>query len=347
MAAKPNPALSASHQRQMRLLVRLLEAPHPITSEEIYQSVAEYRQRYDAEGRSDSLEKMFERDRALLADTGIEIETVADPTAPGDRARYRYQVKQDAAGGTSIELTAEEILLVNEATSAWLDPNLQSAARQTFVKLLGQGDSGAELQPSSPRTVVSTAPQFGALRDAVANRRRIGFEYLKQQSATPEQRDVDALHLFVHRGRWLLHGYDHHRSAPRNFLLTRILSDITDLGAHDRKLPRDRDVVASLEALAEENPVWVQVKVGSEAQVRLSARGEPVSTADNHDGWQELLVRDWDHGLLTDELAGLGTQVHVVKPAAVRDGVRERHETMLRVHSDAAAAHPNPAEEGE
>lgn len=336
-------ALSPNHERQVRLLLRLLESHRPLTAVEIYESVDQYRERFDPDGDKSSLEKMFERDREALSHTGIEIGTIPEPTAPGDRARWRYQVVQDAAGGASFDLTAEEVLLVNEATAAWLDPQLRSSARQTFVKMLGQAESGGVAPPSAPRIVVSTPPLFGAIRDAVANRHRIEFDYLKVGGSAAEHRDVDAITLFSHRGRWLLHGFDQARRAPRNFLLKRILSDVTITGSHDREAVSVISLKNRLDEVAEANAVTVLVKAQSEADARLRSRVQKSAPADSEGvaagQWRKLVIHDWDLGLLSDELAGLGTMVRIVDPPEVVDGVRERLERMVSCHLDPEQAH--------
>lgn len=346
MSASPRSkrALSPNHERQVRLLIRLLESPRPLSAREIYSSVDEYRERFSPNGDNSSLEKMFERDREALAQTGIEIGTVPDPKAPGDRAQWRYAVVSDAAGGASFDLTAEEVLLVDEATAAWLDPNLRTDARQTYVKLLGQADSGASPADSVPRTVVSTPPVFGALRDAVARSRQIQFDYLKLGGVDPETRHIDALALFSHRGRWLVHGYDHYRAEPRNFLLKRILSDVREVGTHERAQVSPAALIARLEDIAARQAVTVSVKPNSEAEVRLRAWALPVSAEETTDEpaatnadteqWHELVIHDWDLGLLADELAGMGTAVRVVSPDDVVVGVRQRLARMLRDHRE-------------
>ncbi|MDJ1370136.1 helix-turn-helix transcriptional regulator [Gulosibacter molinativorax] len=330
-------ALSPNHERQVRLLLRILESERPLTAAEIYQSVDEYRARYERDGNNSSLEKMFERDRNALAQTGIEIGTVPDPTAPGDRARWRYQVSEDVAGGAVVELTADELLLVDQATTAWLDPSLKAGARQAFVKLLGQADSGGETAASSPRTVVSTHPLFGALRDAVAHRKTIRFEYRKLGSIEVESRVIDALGLFSHHGRWLINGFDHARQAPRNFLLARILSDVTEIDTHDRAYADQAAITATLDEIARQQPVTVAVKARSqaEASLRARARTEALGTSDVAAGdWYELVITDWDLGVLADELAGYGTMIRVIDPPEVADGVRARLQRMLDAHQD-------------
>lgn len=319
-----------------------MESPRPLTAVEIYTSVDEYRDRYEPEGDKSSLEKMFERDREALALTGIEIGTVPNPSAPGDRAQWRYEVKQNPASGASFDLTAEEILLINEATAAWLDPELHSGARQTFVKMLGEGESGGTRAASVPRTVVSTHPLFGALRNAVANKSRIAFSYHKLGGTGIERRDIDALALFSHRGRWLMHGFDHERQAPRNFLLKRILSDVTVRGTHTREPVRISTLTARLDEIAHEQPVTVLVKAQSEAEASLTSReqtmGEKQQLADAPvpGGWRELVIHDWDLGVLADELAGFGTMVRVIEPAEVMAAVQGRLERMIASHADPA-----------
>lgn len=326
----------APHERQLGLLLRLLDTERPLTSDEIFGSVDGYR---DARAKRPALEKQLERDRAALAELGVAIVTVPDPVAPGDRARWRYRVAADERP-RAVELTALETVLVDQATAVWAAPEIAASARRGYLKLLGGGDPQADPLSGLPSARLSTDPAFGALHEAIAHRRRVAFDYTKADRTTPERRRIVPLRLVMVDGRWLCNGYDLDREAERNFLCSRIVGEVEDAGERgDDGLVARTDLPAVLAELARANPADVAVRPDSDA-MRLAGRAverlAPLRLAGEE--WPVLRLPSWDHELLADELAGLGNGVRVLAPASLAAAVRARLERMLAEHADPDAA---------
>ena len=347
------PRKIAPHERQLSLLVRLLDAERPLTAQAVLGSVDGYREAA-ATARPGTLEKLFERDRAALAELGVEVETVPDPVVPNDRARWRYRLAE-APDTRAVKLSADETLLVDRASRVWAAPDIATSARRAYFKLLGVGDPQADPAVTAPSAQLSTDPAFGPLTEAIARRRIVEFDYVKAGAHRAERRRVVPLRLVVVDGRWLCNCHDLDREAERNFLVARIVGEIDDVGERgDDGLAARTDLPAALAALAREQPARIAVRLGSEAQSRLAPRaldddaaadaagglaeGPGVaapgdSAAVLRDGWPVLEVPSWDHELLADELAGLGAQVRVVAPPALADAVRRRLEHVLAEHA--------------
>lgn len=323
--------LRPQHARQSQLLLALLSSAHPLTSDELFGKVPEYRVQLERNGgeRNDALEKKFERDRAELQASGFRVETVPDPENPGDRAQWRYQLESSTASVGVVRLDAQETLLIDSATQVWLDRSLDEDARRGYLKLLPSGASGGEAAASQPTAKVSTHPVFAQLRSAIANAKRIGFDYVNQDSRDPWPRTVDPLRLIVKSGRWLLHAWDVERDAHRTYLVNRIVSEIRIAGAADASHTAEPGLEAKLDALAAERPVRVRARAGTEAEARMRGRGTELCRTDE---WVTFDVFDWDLGVLSDEFAGLAHLLVVESPKTIREGVRDRLRRALELH---------------
>ncbi|UQN16048.1 helix-turn-helix transcriptional regulator [Gulosibacter sp. ACHW.36C] len=327
--------LKPHHARQIHLLLALMSSTRPLTSDELFGLVPDYRAQLERNGgeRSDALEKKLERDRADLHESGFHIVTVPDPEAPGDRAQWRYQLESSTESVGVVGLDAQETLLIDSATKVWLDRSLDEDARRSYLKLLPSGESGAESTASQPTAKVSTHPVFAQLRSAIAGRKRIGFDYVNQDSRDPWPRTVDPLRLIVKSGRWLLHAWDVERDAHRTYLVNRIVSEIRIEGVADPAHTAEPGLEAKLDALAAAHPVRVRARAGTEAEARMRGRGTELGRTDE---WVSFEVFDWDHGVLTDEFAGLAHLLVVESPESTREGVEDRLQRALELHEGAA-----------
>lgn len=80
--------------RWLDLIAYLLQHRFPVTREEIYEHVADYRESLEARGApSESLRRKFERDKDELRALGIDIETVDLPQQPGDETASGYRLR--------------------------------------------------------------------------------------------------------------------------------------------------------------------------------------------------------------------------------------------------------------
>ncbi|NLT26348.1 MAG: WYL domain-containing protein [Microbacteriaceae bacterium] len=337
----PAPRTVAPHERQLSLLVRLQDVERPLTGDELFASVDGYREQLGTAKRS-ALEKQLERDRAALAELGVDVITVPDPVAPGDRARWRYALAPADDGGRAVvELTALETVLVDRATNVWLAPEVAAPARRGYLKLLGAGDPQADPAAGLPSARLTTDPAFVPLQTAIAERRRVEFDYVNAGAEAPLRRRVVPLRLVVVDGRWLCNCFDLERDAERNFLVARIVGEVADAGPRDDDgLVARTDLPAALAELAARNPADIAVRPESDAATRLGRRAAAELPPLDVDGerWPVVRVPSWDHELLADELAGLGAQVRALAPATLAAAVRRRLERMLAEHDDGGAA---------
>jgi proteasome accessory factor B len=116
-----------------------------------------------------------------------------------------------------------------------------------------------------------------------------------------------------------------------NFLLSRIVGDVTFTREHFEAPPGDHSAEAlrELEEFWQRNTATIAMEPGSDAAVRLGRRYGG-STPD--DGL--LVVHYSDLALLADELAGYGPEVTVLEPAALAQAVLSRLEATEWAHRD-------------
>ena len=142
--------------RWLDLLAYLLQHRFPVTRDQIYEHVAEYKDDIDkARGNKsaeESLRRKFERDKDELKALGIAIETVPLPEAEGDEANAGYRLRErdfylpylDASaekpyqGLQRLKLEKGDIAMLDRATRRIAEsrlPVLADAARSARRKL--------------------------------------------------------------------------------------------------------------------------------------------------------------------------------------------------------------------
>ncbi|GGA56361.1 WYL domain-containing protein [Pseudoclavibacter endophyticus] len=334
--------------RQFALLLALACSERGLTKADVLTSVDGYRQTSDASGITPALERKFERDKEDLRDIGIDIETLEDPSAPGDNQLTRYRVRAEG-GSTPLDLDAHESAILSLAAAAWREGALSSESRRGLMKLRSRGVERLRDAPSIAPRLRGREPQFDAFTGAIAAGRAVAFDYVKQGAALSERRRVEPLALVQYGGRWLLVGYDLDRGAERRFLLRRVRDgSIAPVGRVDetRAAARSgRDIgaesLADLHRFAASHPVIVEVRRGGDAELRLARRAvasnEP-GRADAAAGASvQLTIEMADLELLADELAGYGPELVVREPPELRDAVAERLRRVLDDHEEPAA----------
>ena len=134
-----------------------------------------------------------------------------------------------------LRLDADEALalvLANRTFSAWSGSPLGRALTAALEKIApvvgGAVSFPAEalkefiFQPEETPEVEAEHRWFAVALEAIQRRRELRISYQKPKSAAAEMRTIHPLHLAFLDHRWMLIAHDPARSAPRNFLLSRI-----------------------------------------------------------------------------------------------------------------------------
>lgn len=167
----------------------------------------------------------FERDKALLRDIGVPIESeiVQGGADPG---QTRYWIDRRNYELEPLGLDAEEQRALQVAVAAIRQRSM--IARQALWKL------GAEAvhSPVPATVVVSVTAIVGDLREAIERRSLVGFGY------KGAERQVEPHGLLLRNGFWYLVGFDRDRGARRTFRIDRIEGRVTigEPGAFERQV---------------------------------------------------------------------------------------------------------------
>lgn len=329
------------YKRQSMLVFVLKGSREPLPAEELFKRVPGYRETYASAGRTNALEKLFDRDREDLRRAGILIDTVYDPVAPGDRARVRYALAtagQDAVVTGAVSLRPEELLLMKLAWQVWGERELSDDARRGYLKLVSAGSGLADVPRSFPLLTVTPHPAFKPLQQAINRHRRVRFTYQTPDADVPLPREVDPAAVVYRHGRWLLDAWAVARGGHRTYLLNRILGDISEIGDADPAHGPNPNFDRELAVVAERNTARVRVDANTAAAQTLAARGVVVDAGEKDAGATvDIRLRDADLGLLCDLLAREAEFAVVLAPDSIRDRVVARLRRALAAHTDASA----------
>jgi predicted DNA-binding transcriptional regulator YafY len=311
-------------ERLVNLTALMLTARRPLTFDEIRDRIEAYQQQDHA-----SSKRMFERDKDILRDVGIPVDLIA--TDPWD-VEKGYQIVKDLYYLPDIQFTAEEMWALFVAAHA---SGADDEAEFAFRKLAAGADDGlfetiSGRQPA-PGVDVS-GPHLATVAAALAARRRIRFRYRPIQGRAGIRR-VDPYALIFRRGAWYLVGLDADRKDVRSYRLSRIRSDVDDVGEAGPP-PDGFEASRYLEAgpLGDGGPpgsrsarISFSDKVGW--LVAATTRGARLGRT-TANGWVEIDVPTDDPEGLAAWVMSFGGDARVLSPRSLRDEVVRRLEAI-------------------
>lgn len=152
---------------------------------------------------------LFERDKKLLRDEGIEVDCIEEPGGPP-----RYRIDPDRFYLPDLGLTDEECAALQLAlATVRLEGSDASDLAWRFGRLRATGGLGL-------RIALGSASVLPTLADAVARRRLLRFRY------GGLDREVEPYGVLFREDFWYLSGLDRTRGAHRNFRVDRIEGEV-------------------------------------------------------------------------------------------------------------------------
>ncbi|HEX6207822.1 MAG TPA: WYL domain-containing protein [Actinomycetota bacterium] len=215
-------------ERLLKLVALLLNAPRPLTFDEIRDEMGAYTQ-----DDRDVAKRQFERDKDDLRRIGIPIETGGTDVY---EVEVGYHIPKERYYLPEISFTPEEIAALFIAAHA---PGPYEEAAQAFGKLARDADT-AVISGLVDRRVPGlddSSVNVMDAADAVARRRLVRFAY-RPTGGEVSDREVDAWGLVCSRGAWYLVGRDRSAEDVRSFRLSRIVEGLEDAG--DAEAPPER-----------------------------------------------------------------------------------------------------------
>ena len=290
-------------ERTTNLLALLLETRSPLTLEDIVNQLSD---QYPA-GHA-AMRGAFERDKSLLRDVGVPIETeVLGGTRAGQTA---YRVDRDRYELRDLDLTDAERRALQVAVAA----ARTTEAEFGMFKLGGVADSSASITANLPQLEV-----LPALREAIARRAKVAFRY------HDAPRSLQPYALLLREGFWYVMGHDEGHDEVRTYRVDRIEGSVAQGDGDEFERPVDFDPRAVFPADPKElgdghrvaivrvdqaRATFAVRELGEDSVVRRLPGGEvevevPCSNLDAFRSW----------------LFGWGVHAEVIGPADIRDGL--------------------------
>jgi proteasome accessory factor B len=312
--------VSRKSERLVNLVIALLATKRYLTKSEIFRTIEGY------EGSSESMERMFERDKDELRALGIEIEVSALDPLFDDEIGYRIRFENyvmDHSGFTS-----SEIAYMSLAAQVWKEEALSEIAQHAMRKLSGLASpiDISEIPAIAP--VLINAPKFlNEIIDCISKRRTIEFVYLDSEMKT-QSRQVNVYSYFSFKGSWYFSGLDVRKMEIRTFKCDRIVGDVSvSKGSKMYEIPEEYIPSTESEENAYEITAQLLVRKGRGSQLRN--RASKIVTAEDFDAVD--VPYSSENELLSLVLWHLD-DVQVLAPSALRDSVIKSLKNVVMVH---------------
>ena len=312
--------MSRKSERLVNLVIALLATKRYLTKSEIFRTIEGY------EGSSESMERMFERDKDELRALGIEIEVSALDPLFEDEIGYRIRFEDYVMDHSGF--TTNEIAYMSLAAQVWKEEALSEIAQHAMRKLAGLASpiDISEIPAIAP--VLINAPKFlNEIIDCISKRRTIEFVYLDSEMKT-QSRQVNVYSYFSFKGSWYFSGLDVRKMEIRTFKCDRIVGDVSvSKGSKMYEIPEEYIPSTESEENAYELTAQLLVRKGRGSQLRN--RASKIVTAEDFDAVD--VPYSSENELLSLVLWHLD-DVQVLAPSALRDSVINSLKNVVMNH---------------
>lgn len=302
-----------------------------ISKDIILQSVRGYREDAENGVAKETLERRFERDKDTLREMGIPLDMWIPSEDEGNNRNTLYRIsKGKFEHPDDLDLTAQDIRLLNVAAAIWREGSLSQDARVAQMKLASHGVSVDEPLLGALPMITARDPALRSLRQALSEQKRVRFDYLKPGETRSTSRQVSPLALVMHEGSWHLLSLEGDTLAERTFLLRR-MSNVTVLDEPAVPVEADRveKMTAELDQLFWAQEARVRVKPGSQAATMLANRP---GTKRDGDG-DHYLLHYTDVNVLADTLCEHGPEVTAVSPPELVEAMVRQLSLVRQAHA--------------
>jgi proteasome accessory factor B len=304
----------------VNLVIALLATKRYLTKSEIFRTIEGY------EGSSESMERMFERDKDELRALGIEIEVSALDPLFDDEIGYRIRFENYVMDHSGF--TTNEIAYMSLAAQVWKEEALSEIAQHAMRKLAGLASpiDISEIPAIAP--VLINAPKFlNEIIDCISKRRTIEFVYLDSEMKA-QSRQVNVYSYFSYKGNWYFSGLDVRKMEIRTFKCDRIVGDVSvSKGSKMYEIPKEYIPSTESQENAYELTAQLLVRKGRGSQLRN--RASKIVTAEDFDAVD--VPYSSENELLSLVLWHLD-DVQVLAPSVLRDSVIKSLKNVVMNH---------------
>ena len=312
--------MSRKSERLVNLVIALLATKRYLTKSEIFRTIEGY------EGSSESMERMFERDKDELRALGIEIEVSALDPLFDDEIGYRIRFENYVMDHSGF--TTNEIAYMSLAAQVWKEEALSEIAQHAMRKLAGLASpiDISEIPAIAP--VLINAPKFlNEIIDCISKRRTIEFVYLDSEMKT-QSRQVNVYSYFSFKGNWYFSGLDLRKMEIRTFKCDRIVGDVS-VSKDSKTYETPEKYISSTESEENTYELTAQLLVRKGRGSQLRNRASKIVTAEDFDAVD--VPYSSENELLSLVLWHLD-DVQVLAPSVLRDSVIKSLKNVVMVH---------------
>lgn len=318
-------------ERLFQLTTLLLASTQGFTKGEILRLIPAYAKEYKEGDKNESLNRKFERDKATLDHTGIKIDTFIPPHEGENNQATVYVIRPDTFHWPKdLKLTSRQQALLKLAAEAWAGGSLSGPANKAVTKLKALGVVGgdSDIIGIAPR-ISNHEASFKDLNNAISDKQVVQFEYRNPKTNEILKRTVHPWMLKRISGQWLVVGHCELRGTTRNFMLRRIVSNVTKKSSAEYISPTQEvldQASRELEELSQTQIAVLKIKPNTEAWFHF----EMDLAANTIAGKVEIHYHDIY--VLAEEIREYADQIQVVKPDALVQLVRAGFERVADQH---------------
>jgi predicted DNA-binding transcriptional regulator YafY len=291
-------------ERITNLVALLMATRSPLTQEQIANELAGQYPVGDAAQRG-----AFERDKALLREIGVPIES--EVLAGSDAGKTAYRIDRGRYELADLHLEADERAALQLAVAAARLADAQFG----LLKLGGERSSSPVVMANIP-----DLPALPVLRESTASRAEVSFDY---RGTT---RTLHPYSLLLRERYWYVIGHDLGHGEVRTYRVDRIEGSVTVGATHAFERPAGFDPRATFpldpKLIGDEPTARAQVLVDApRAEMVVRELGVEAVLSRRPDGAVVVEVPCANLDAFRSWLFGLGAHAEVLSPVDVRDDV--------------------------
>lgn len=314
-------------ERLFNLTCAMLVAGNGLSKAEIFANVQGYKESFDRNGDNSALNRMFERDKVALTESGIAWRAFIPKEAMDDNQEYRYTIaNEDFLWPKGVSLSSKQVALLNLAAQVWAKASVSADANRAIhrIRAMGERSDNSSLIGIAPR-IRTHDPAFLPLSTAIESGSRVSFDYQKPGDSSAQVRNIEPWSLQNISGQWLLIGFDLDRVQPRNFLLRRIVSEV-NIQDVEFEPPSNGEITEALKELD-------AFKNSQVARLRVKHQSAAWFHFDLNHGQTEFETNYMDLHLLAEELMEFVGEIEVISPDSLKELVSDNLKAVIDSHA--------------
>ena len=205
-------------ERILNLFFVLINSKRPIPRHEIRQRVNGYE---ECESET-AFERMFERDKDELRNTGIKIDTV--PVDPLFDDELGYQVDSKTFLTKTVEWTPSERAILSLASTTWHRTEFENLAKSATLKT--GGSINVKSSDDNTENYSGELLKFRSIMKSLNTKSIMDFRYVSFDDDEPKSRQVIPKKLYRQGDNWYFDAYELISTTWKTYQTSRIVGEI-------------------------------------------------------------------------------------------------------------------------